>query len=83
MAKKPTVAFLLAQHEANLARIAYLEGEVSRKERLLRTTQQFLAKAKKQAAQPAGTAPSARRAAMEAAKAEAMASGRCVTAQFN
>ena len=80
---RKSVANLEAQLEAARARSQGLaeqlescKRELARKEAVLRSTQQFLAKYKK-ASRPAA-APSDRRAAMEAAKAEAMRTGRCV-----
>ena len=92
---KPTIAFLqasLAAAEADAAgartelaslqarlRLDYVERtEYSRVQGVLRSTQQFLAKYKAEA-RPESAGPSARRLAMEAAKAAAIATGTTVS----
>jgi peptidoglycan hydrolase CwlO-like protein len=70
-------AELRADNASLKAQLAELRAECSRKEEWINRYALQLKHARRKAASQA--TPSDRRAAMEAAKAEAMASGRCVT----
>jgi multidrug resistance efflux pump len=70
---------LLADNAEQRAHITALQAEVSRKEQVINHYAMQLKQARRKLESTSERAPSERRLAMEAAKAEAMASGRCVT----